>query len=85
MLQSPKPRLVSSEKLYKYVRTYIVSSSSDVCLLEFIGYSLRPKMTVVFAFRETTLTHYITIYINIYSSKLVSLDRYLNLVFQRFI
>jgi hypothetical protein len=36
--------------------------------------------TVVFASREITLSKYVKIYIDTYVTKLMSLDRYLNLV-----
>jgi hypothetical protein len=48
-----------------------------------ITYSLRPQKSVVFACRETTLTKYIKIFINIYVTGLILLDRYLNLVFYK--
>jgi len=44
-------------------------------------YSLRPKISVVCAFQEITLTKYIVKNINIYSTQLVSLKRSLSLVF----
>jgi hypothetical protein len=44
-----------------------------------IWYSLCPLKTVIFAAQETTLTKYIKLYINIYGTKLISLDRYLNI------
>jgi hypothetical protein len=42
-----------------------------------------PPKSVAFASRETILTKYIKIYIDIYGTKLISLDRYLNLVFYK--
>jgi hypothetical protein len=51
----------------------------------FRSYSLRSFNIYRFRFRETTLTKYILKTINIYGAELISLDRYLNLVFNKFI
>jgi hypothetical protein len=48
-----------------------------------IKYSLRPQKSVAFASRETTLTKYIKIYIITYGTRLISIDRYSNLVFYK--
>jgi hypothetical protein len=57
---------------------YPVSSLLDNCAL---SYTLLLGLTVIFASREIFLTKYIYKYINIYDTKLISLCRYLNLVF----